>query len=487
MATSEALIKYYNCLKDSFNKIQEKNNIDALNNGALRPKLQEEFEKSKDVLLSYLDYLQVYCLIYDDTFSQICSNVIVPLFKTYPIRFDLAIDDKQTKEEDVDKSSIKKEGLDVEVKSKISEYTTLKIHHTIQTILLAKKDLSLVFISQVMNIYPHVDSDSYLIYTKNCLYMTNYLDDKSSYILLSKIIEKVNPPIYPKDEKQDDRERLNHILDQAYDTLYEFIGSRDRMGENIVRYVIKIFIKDHLVNVYDNCRLNYLILYICSKDSKYVDLLLESLWNVFIDHTMSIDERVASVEYASSFVARANYVILHKMVEFLQKASQWCKDIVDQLGDSKKTDKMQKEARVDKLIEKSDNLPSTDVHLFNVLAQSIFYLITQRHRELYEPETIDKMKELKLGRLLKSSLNPLQNCESSLCHRFQEVATLYHIEQPEIILTSGPDVKRQRLSSGKSRISMKIRFEENPKNLPNEVKNLYRSYYDHRNFTIYRE
>lgn len=434
MATPKALIKYYDCLRDSFNKIQDRDNETALINAALRPKIREEFTKSQDLLVSYLDYIQVFSMIYEDMFPQICSTIIIPLFKEYSVNLqDIA----------------------------------LKIHQTVETILESKKNLNLDFISGVLKVFPSLKNESdFIIYLKNSLYMFSYLDPETSTILMGKILEKMNPPAALMKEDQGD----DSVLNDSYDVIYEFYDKLDeKLEAKFVHLLLSTFIKDHLTSDYPDRRLNYLILYCCSKNSEHVDHFLDSLWSVFNDSGKSLEERKASVHFASSLISRANYIDLEKLINHLQKTTKWLLDLNTTTTSANSTTSSHKKA------------------LFNALAQSIFYLISQRHRELYEEQTISRMRALGLDDILKSPFEPLQNCSPDICRRFQGVASLYQITDPDIIQLS--DVKRLKRDRASGQFQMQWRppYRETCDAVSSRIKNLYRNYYDHSHFTLIRD
>jgi len=451
MATPEALIKYYDCLKDSFNKIQDKDNKTALINAALRPKICEEFAKSEQVLNSYLNYIQVFSLIYSDKFSSICTNIIAPLLKE---------DDSTAYDE---------------MSPHVSEKLT-RVHQTIQTIVESRNELGEDFVHSVVKVFPSMSTDDtddnrrFLSYLKNCLRVCMYLSGENLVILLSRIIERVNPLDQSSDEEE--KERLNQATYRAYELIYKFIEMIDRKQlSRFVEALIASFTREFLSYPPAGSQLNYLLLYACSLDEEFSECLIGSLWKTFTDSKRPFEERRASVNFASSFIARANYVGLNKTFEYLETASAWCIEYLDDYQES----------------ETHDRIVAEDVGTFYALTQSIFYLITQRYRDIYEEETIAKLMQLNLSRILECPLRPLENCDLQTSTRFQEVATLCRIDcsvRNQLL----PIAKRRKSDREPKGLNIcNAPFDETCNSLPERIKPLYRNYFNHRNFTIYRE
>lgn len=426
MATPEALIKYYDCLKGKFNEIQNKDNETALVNAALRPKIRDELVKSKDVLDSYLNYIQVFSLIYTDKFLAICNNIIVPLFKEIG-----GIDNEQA----------------------------VRMHETVHEIIKTRPELADDFVTTVVKVFPSVISDeneineAFLNFLMNCLQICTYIDSDPLLHLMSKILEKINPP--PKFGSKDElkAKQIRETLDKSYKIVIEFVS---KLGEHLEKFttaLIKTFTREFLSH--DNQeQMKYLLLYICSLSPSFPDLFLDILWNTFTDPSLPLKDRQTSITLASSYISRANYIQLDVVFNFLEKASKLCKEYSNS------------EASKD------------DIECFHALAQSIFYLITQRYREMYEEENIARLVKLDLDEIIKSSLRPLESCDPRIELRFQEVASLYQIASP---------IASARKKQKRTYVALEIPFGETNDLLPDNIKPLYRNYYDHRNFTVYRE
>lgn len=455
MATSEALVKYYECLRNSFNKIQDKDNKAALINAALRPKIREEFAKSQEVLLSYLNYIQVFSLIYSDKFATICTSIIAPLLKEYEIKSIDTIDEKEDQAID-DKA--------------------FKVHETIRTIINSKCELKNDFIHTVVRVFPnvsgtdHEENKLFLIFLKNCLKICTYLDDETSVVLITKILERLNPP---RKENQDQAEEdvKNLVIDKSYELIYECLPNLNEASlEKISKGILTAFTREFLTSATSDDT-NYLLLYICSLDIKFADFFINSLWSVFTNATRPIDERRASVIYASSLISRATYINLDMVINYLRTASNWCEEFLSLNS-------------VDGCKSKGSN---ETIASFYALTQSMFYLITQRYREMYEEETIAKLEKLNLNRIVESSLRPLDECDREVEQRFQEVASLYNLTQTITIDRSLPMKKRRVSRQDLNDKKWSVPFKESCKSVPDRIQPLYRSYYDHRNFTVYRE
>lgn len=454
MATSEALIKYYDCLKDSFNKIQNKDNETALVNAALRPKIREELIKSDEVLTKYLDYIQVFALIYKDKFITICNTILVPLFKHDDIKLicNSTEDDKEF----------------------LIEQKALKVHQCIENILKSGPELVGDFVHSVIKLFPTISSSdngnqAFLTYLKNSLRICNYetLQGEPLYMLLTKLLDKTNPSVIDLEEQ--DQEIVLMIVEKSYLMMHECIDKLDVPKRNkFITAMLKTFTNEFLVSIVHD-HLKYLLLYVCSLDDEYPYLFIEMLKQVFTSSDKSLEERRASVMLASSFISRANYVPLRLLFDYLEFANNWCCQVLED----------------PKVIK--DESASENLVLFYSLTQSMFYLITQRYREMYEEEILNQLNELKLEKLVESHLKPLEVCDAELQQRFREVAALYKIVE-SISINHVPTKKRRKSDVElKNQLRWKAPYNESERSVPDRVRPLYRSYFDHRNFTIYRE
>lgn len=462
MATPEALIKYYDCLKDSFNKIQVKDNKTALINAALRPKIREELVKSKDVLISYLNYIQVFTPIYSDKFHNICFNVFCPLFKEYPIKTDVVDQEEPQDEHD-----------------RFLEVSPL-VHSSLREILKSKPELVEEFVHCVVKLFPHSYNDdqaTFMNYFENSLEICSYIRGEPLTVLLAKMLDRINPPASEEQNDEDKIMQSKKCISSAYDLIYiSFETTEKRQLENVAAAILAAFSREFLVSE-NGDDLNYLILYVCSLDNKLTDLFINLLWAVFTNCNRPIEERRASVYYACSFMSRASYVGLEKVLSYLENAVIWCKNyLVDnQLDDIKSQPDI------------SERFQETN-QLFYSLVDSMLYVLTQRYRELYEKESIEQLKKFELDEILHSQLKPLEACDIDTVQRFREVATLFGISniKPN---EKAPSAKKRRKSDHLQslRRNCKIPFREADPSIPAHIKHLYRNYYNHRNFTIYRE
>lgn len=436
MATPEALIKYYDCLKDSFNKIQSKDNKTALINAALRPKIREEFAKSKDLLISYLNYIQVFSLIYSDKFSSICTSIFCPQFKETPF---------------------------VETESSNKDVANL-IHNTVKEILKSKPELVEEYIHCVIKFFPNIYNDghdTFINYLKNSLEVCSYVRGKPLTNLVAKLLDRINPPAKNLGADEQRLADIKYSIEESYELIYHRLDSLEqRQLENVSAAILAAFTREFLTSDNEDS-LNYLILYICSPGDKLLDLFINLLWATFTNPDRPIEERRASVSYASSFMSRANYVDLDKVLNYLETATIWCREFF------------------------ADNRP--DRELFYALVRSILYLITQRYREMYEVESIDRLKQLDMDSILESPLKPLEHLDTETEQRFREVATLYGISvlRPHWTNDATPNRKKRKSDTGTHLATWRVPFRETISTVPERVRKLYRNYYDHRNFTVY--
>lgn len=468
MATSEALIKYYDCLKDSFNKIQDKDNKTALINAALRPKIREEFEKSDKVLISYLNYIQVFSLIYSDKFAQICNNIIVPLFKENDLNL-------------IQNNIINNNDGESENKND----KAAKLHETIRTIIKSRPELEDEFVSCVVRVFPGINNqtnpgESFKVFLNNCLEICTYLDNENLTILISKIFDKLNPPKVNSLEP-DELDQIKITLFDSYELIYKHINKLERDDdraklETFVTTITNVFVRDFVSSPIED-HFKYLLIYIHSSDIKYSNLFIELLWGTFLDQKRPIKDRRASVAFASSFISRANYITLEQLLEYLDRACKWCIETVKQY----------------KFNDKSNQSFGVDVESsFYTLSHSIFYIITQRYREMYEKETIDKLLNLKLDRIIDSPLTPLEVCDSEIEERFREVSSLYRIADLNSVKDNKTSStlkgsKRQKSENYTTKLIWKPAYREDGLFVPDKIKPLYRTYYHHKFFTISRD
>lgn len=454
MATPEALVKYYDCLKDSFNKIQDKDNETALINAALRPKIREELTKNDEVLTSYLDYIRVFALVYKDKFITICNTILVPLFKEFDIK--LTYNPTEGNQEP------------------LFDQRALKIHKCFENILRSGSELKGDFVHSVIKIFPTItnsetSNQAFLTYLKNSLRlcMYEYLHGESLFTLITKILEKTNPCSI--ELKELDKVDVAKNVEESFSLIYEFLDNlKDPTRKKLIMAILKTFTNEFLTStIHDH--LKYLLLYICSLHDEYPNLFIDMLKEVSVSSSKSLKERQASVMLVSSFISRADYVPLNSLLDYLQFANDWCIRIL-------------KDYRVDK-----DELASENIILFYSFTQSMFYVITQRYREMYEEATLNQLNKLKLEKLIESHLKPLELCDVELQQRFQEVAALYKIVENISICHLPPKKRRKGGAELKNQFCWIAPYNESIDSVPDRVKPIYRNYYDHRNFTIYRE
>lgn len=454
MATPEALVKYYECLKDSFNKIQDKNNETALINAALRPKICEEFAKSREVLTSYLSYIQVFSVIYSDKFKSICSEIIVPLFKENVIEHNNNVSESPRKEDSSLKAS--------------------KLHETIKAIIEDKSNLTNDFVLCVIKSFPTIsvkDTDSegtFNTYLMNSLEVCTYLEGEPLNFLITKILEKITPVCFLDDSE--DTPKIRSVSKESHELINNFMDQLEPPKfKNISRSILACFTQEFMCPPW-NDHLNYLILYICSSGQDMVDYLMDLLQTVFKDGHRPIDERMASIIFSSSLFARSKFIDTEKVLNYIESMNSLCESFLEKLEDKKPI---------------NDGI-SENVDAFRALAISIFYLITQRYREMYEKDTIDRLVKLNLDRLIHNPYKPLDFVDRELRQRFNEVAVLYHLAKPyETKLDPNKRRKSELVSS--IRLSSSSPFEESPRIIPERLRPHFLHYYHHRNFTIIRE
>lgn len=457
MATPEALIKYYDCLRDSFNKIQIKDNTTALINAALRPKIRDEFAKSPDLLISYLHYIQIFSINYSEHFSDVCDEVIVPLFKEIQV-------------ETVNELYCSTESS--------TGNNAIKLHECIRRIIESKPELQEDLASCIVRIFPSISHSqefnqrfkSYLIHSLKCCTLLN---PQPIYMILSRIFDRLD--IDQIDSGGDnDTNTINTLVDESFEIIRSSYNAFNESHQDLIgTCIIGLFARDFLsrTSLYD---LRLLLLYIGSFAEKYSIYILTSLWDAFSDVTRPIRERQYAVLFASSFIARANYLDLEKVFEFLETCSTWCEDFLSEY-----------EGRVT-----SDNA-NEEVQSFQAAAQAMMYLISQRYREMYEEESIKRLMKLNMNAIVNNQFRPLNYCDKMIVQRFYEVATLYSFDG--IMESTDMDDKsstKRRKSAVHPQIlcDNKSLLEESfGDEIPSYLKKIYRNYYNHRNFTIVRE
>lgn len=458
MATPEALVKYYDCLRESFNKIQAKDNETALINAALRPKIRDELRKSASLLDSYLGYIEVFSLIYNDKFVTICSNILVPLFKESPTKLTWkgTSDDQQDMDEDCENSR--------------------KLHQAIRSTITKSSDLAKDFIHILLKVFPTIDQEStskqpeFINYLSNFLETTLYLDEPQLHAVVATLIDKINPILIASEDTENyENSTAQGTLKLAYEIIYRHIDEHidDQHGRNFIKSIVKVFANEYIAQPMLK-DFYYLLLYLCSREEEYYSSLLQSLWDVFMDRSRSIEDRVASISFSGSFISRAVYIGLDETLQYLEKAAHWCHQNLVLKGDRMHTD---------------IKVTNETVKAFFAVTCSIFYIVTQRFREMYEDETIYRLNKLDLDKLVASKFEPLNNCDIDTKRRFSEVATLFQITKVDRI----PNKRRRSELATPSTRRIERPFEDCCLDLPERIKPIYRNYYDHRNFTVYRE
>lgn len=483
MATSEALIKYYDCLRDSFSKIQDKDNKTTLVNAALRPKIEEELLKSNDLLVSYLNYVQVFSIIYSDKFINICNSVLVPFLKYKQPNPGFIQEYCNTNDVDTTKTNAE-QFVD---EAKIAN----KIHDTINTIIKGRPDLVEDFVYSMIKVFPGIPTEfddenskfelAYLTFLSNSLKVCTYLDGEPLVRLVIKILDRFNYPLENIDSEK--LERSLECIDKSHEIVYSSISQLTDIEsyQKISKAIIIAFTKEFLLRKQERNPINYLILYLCSLHDETKRYLLDQLWETFIDPNRSQEERRGALNYASSFLARATYVDLVEVFEFLEKSANWCSNFLK----NRRSNEDANTSGVSSLGETAE--------CFYATTQAMFYLVTQRYREMYEQESIDKLCQMNFDAILDSSFKPLEHCDQVIEQRFQEVAVLYNITNSTRIRTSLARQKRRRTSSRENTSSKRVTWvaplaESSTKiGVPARVKRIYKNYYDHRNFTVFRD
>lgn len=438
MATTKDLTKYYNTLKQSFDKIQDRANKTALINAAFRPKIGEECLKCTDLFDSYINYIKLFCFVYEENFSKLCNNVLVPFFSA-----------GQILGEDISKLHVTLQSI-----SKSNTLLATDLANSIEKLLMDDKDAkSETYQAKHLNKF----------FIQNVLKTCEYIGDDASVSILQAMLKA-----FSFHERLNSKESTPEPISEYYKMLYDYIDklkqSNSLAFDKICTSLIEAFCRDERIDFYVHGP-NYVMFYVASLDEKYYEFIIQNLWEKFIDPDYSIKHRRSCIIFIGSFISRADFIDIDRVMNFLSTASEWYTDILNQY------DEMD-----------CDRNFSQDKDIVNALAECIFYIISQRYREFYFNEVIKQLLELNLDEFINSPFDPLANCDSVTSKRFKEIAIIIGIVDEALY----DKFTRKELKPIPE--DWRKPFPENFKegDMPDQVKIAMRIYIGHKMFTINR-
>lgn len=143
---------------------------------------------------------------------------------------------------------------------------------------------------------------------------------------------------------------------------------------------------------------------------KYKIEFLDYLWKRFVNPSSCAVTRQICTYYIGSLLSRAKYIPLNTCVATLQLIVSWIHNYINKT---------------------MNNFSSFDLHrTFYALAQTLFYVIIFRHRQLFQEgqtEILDLVKSWKLNEIITSKLNPLFYCLSTVTKKFSRITYINQV------------------------------------------------------------
>lgn len=438
MASSPDLVKYYSTLSQSFDKVQDRASKSTLVNAAFRPKISEDCVKSNDLFDNYINYIKLFCVIYPDQFKPLCSSVLLPMLsncnrnrleefsKTIHDAFISILESHSYLANDL-ASSVEKILID-------DQDTKAEVYKS--------KHINKSFLSSVLLIAQHLDGLS----------------------LVSVIQALFNTLTYH--ELLNSQESTPEPLDYYANLICQFIDSLKSDEEKLDRMCLA-FIEAFTSNDSIDFKATYqnnIIFYVSSLKESYNQSLIHNLWEIFLNPNYNSKHRKSCIIFIGSFVARADFVDIDRIMTLLAAASRHYKLILQQYQ-----------------APNCDRNFNEDKDLICALSETIFYIIGQRYKEMYLDEISRQLFELDLEDLIVSIFNPLSNCCQLTCKRFKEVAFILGIIDNETCIPDSKDLPPALEDWSKP-------FPEDPSKAKVREKNtkIMRPYVGHSLFTIVR-
>ncbi|KAH8400618.1 hypothetical protein KR222_008739 [Zaprionus bogoriensis] len=162
----------------------------------------------------------------------------------------------------------------------------------------------------------------------------------------------------------------------------------------------------------------FVIFHLCSIRPAYTEAFLNFLWKKVQNPNVSPILRHVAVSYIASFLARAKFIPLSTITNYLKELSKWANTYIN---DS------------DEFSSKNSSLKANMV--FFSVCQAIFYLIAFRARDLtLNQKNLMLLNTLQLSRLAMCHFNPLRYCLPPVATAFAGVTRTYQLAYCHTVL-----------------------------------------------------
>ena len=171
------------------------------------------------------------------------------------------------------------------------------------------------------------------------------------------------------------------------------------------------FFKDFLVNTHSSEYTQFVMFYFLSIRPGLVGQFLEMLRGMFASYSAPPDVRKNAMAYMGSLLVRGKFISFKLVQNCITAISNWCQNYVNSHKNA------------------VNNFANAQIHqVFYCACQTIFYVITFKCEDFISSvEAISFVRNLSIGNLIYSGLNPLAVCSPAIVDNFAKVALHYEI------------------------------------------------------------
>ncbi|XP_055595204.1 RNA polymerase I-specific transcription initiation factor RRN3 [Uranotaenia lowii] len=312
-----------------------------------------------------------------------------------------------------------------------------------------------VILVQLRKHFPYFKKPTHVVcgYLHNTLWMTEYssmFSEELMDIVFNRLLAiDVNAPRneieeaeFPEDDQQifnmdqdptdgtgpDDDDwkmklPLAETLDCCMEQIYSFIeqrltsaGASSGESDRLFKMLLTLF-DNHILPTHNTHHVQFLMFYLCSFKSAYVEYFITHLWGQVCNPNVSTPMRQAAVGYVGSMLARAKFVPVGLLKSTLRELSNW----------------------VHNYIQRTDSMnynQSLKAHMvFYSVCQAIFYVVAFRSRLLTScAKNLSFLQSLQLSSIVTCHLNPLRVCLPTVANAFAGVTRAHQLAYCHTIL-----------------------------------------------------
>jgi len=171
------------------------------------------------------------------------------------------------------------------------------------------------------------------------------------------------------------------------------------------------FFRKFLLKTHSSEYTQFVIFYFLSVRPGYVWQFLNSLLDKFRSFSEPADVRANAMAYVGSLLVRGKFISFKLVQNTIETVSNWCRVYVNKHKDA------------------TNNFANADTHkVFYCACQTLFYVITFKCEAFSSSlEAITFVRNLSIGNLIYSGLNPLAVCSPAIVENFAGVAHHYEI------------------------------------------------------------